>query len=139
MFEFHLLLDQIISFCGRPCIGTHNYIWEFHKIIGFLVFQPQNVRNMMKHPTMIFKNHFKQVGISPITTVVHCYVCHSPHIQYKKNTKTFSQENEKDQKQNEKGKTIFHSQKNHKRLCILINILKREPKDENKRQKDKRQ
>ena len=71
MFEFHLLLDQIISFCGRPCIGTHNYIWEFHKIIGFLVFQPQNVRNMMKHPTMIFKNHFKQVGISPITSVHH--------------------------------------------------------------------
>ena len=46
-------------------------IWEFQKIIGFLVFQPQNVRNMMKHPTMIFKNQFNQVGISPITTVHH--------------------------------------------------------------------
>ena len=81
MFEFHLLLDQIISFCGRPCIGTHNYIWEFHKIIGFLVFQPQNVRNMMKHPTMIFKNHFKQVGISPITSVHHITQCTHTDIQ----------------------------------------------------------
>ena len=33
------------------------------------------------------------------------------YIQYEKNTKTFSQENEKDQKQNEKYKKIFHSQK----------------------------
>ena len=33
------------------------------------------------------------------------------YIQYKKNTKTFSQENEKDQKQNEKCKNIFHLQK----------------------------
>ena len=75
MLEFHLLLDQMISFCGRPCIGTHMTttatIWEFQKIIGFLVFQPQNVRNMMKHLTLIFKNQFNQVGISPITTVHH--------------------------------------------------------------------
>ena len=80
MLEFHLLLDQMISFCGRPCIGTHMTttatIWEFQKIIGFLVFQPQNVRNMMKHLTLIFKNHFNQVGISPIISVIH-YTPHS--------------------------------------------------------------
>ena len=34
----------------------------------------------------------------------------------RRNTKTFSQENEKDQKQNEKYKKIFHSQKTM-RLC----------------------
>ena len=81
MLEFHLLLDQMISFCGRPCIGTHMTttatIWEFQKIIGFLVFQPQNVRNMMKHLTLIFKNQFNQVGISPITTVIHCITVHT--------------------------------------------------------------
>ena len=40
------------------------------------------------------------------------------YIKYKKNTKTFSQENEKDQKQNEKGKKIFHSQKTIKDYVI---------------------
>ena len=41
----------------------------------------------------------------------HAYITQYFNIQYKKNTKTFSQKNEKDQKQNEKGKKIFHSQK----------------------------
>ena len=54
-------------------------LWEFHKIIGFLVFQPQNVRNMMKHLTLIFKNHIKQVGISPITSVH--YITQYTHTQ----------------------------------------------------------
>ena len=71
MLEFHLLQYLEFHYLIRsfPSFPSHNYIWEFHKIIGFFVFQPQNVRNMMKHLTLIFKNHIKQVGISPITSV----------------------------------------------------------------------
>ena len=36
----------------------------------------------------------------------------------RRNTKTFSQENEKDQKQNEKYKKIFHLQKNYKTMKL---------------------
>ena len=71
MLEFHLLqyLEFHYLIRSSPSFPSHNYIWEFHKIIGFLVFQPQNVRNMMKHLTLILKNHIKQVGVSPITSV----------------------------------------------------------------------
>ena len=40
------------------------------------------------------------------------------HLHYEKNTKTFSQENEKDQKQNEKDKKIFSFANNLKTMHL---------------------
>ena len=54
---------------------------------------------------------------------VHVFECdgmtiNCTHVQYEKNTKTFSQENEKDQKQNEKDKKIFSFANNLKTMHL---------------------
>ena len=48
----------------------------------------------------------------------HAYITRYFNIQYEKNTKTFSQKNEKDQKQNEKDKKIFSFANNLKTMHL---------------------